>query len=259
MNIGPPVMIPRRAFSLIELLAVVSVMAILTAILIPVIGQMRKAAAEARCTSNLHNIGRAIVLYVQDNDGRLPGPLNGGQGSPVAGNPGFTQYFSGDPAVNGNGDNSLPYHIGPYMGLAPVNRNRLTHLFICPSYESTGPSYILATRFDATKGAGTDHSNNGYRDDLPFPFGYPNRSPGPGDASDKYQPKRLGDINAFPIAAGKLWAMADLDRMIPGGVEDAGWKQNIPQSPIHLRGRNALFFDWHVGKLDVNSDVPIRN
>jgi prepilin-type N-terminal cleavage/methylation domain-containing protein len=60
-------------FTLVELVAVMGVMAALAAILLPVLTQARLTAAH-RYTSgeNLGKIGRAVLQYVQDNDGRFP-------------------------------------------------------------------------------------------------------------------------------------------------------------------------------------------
>lgn len=44
----------------------------LAAILIPVVGRVRDAARQANCASNLRQIGTAIHLYIDDNNGRTP-------------------------------------------------------------------------------------------------------------------------------------------------------------------------------------------
>jgi prepilin-type N-terminal cleavage/methylation domain-containing protein/prepilin-type processing-associated H-X9-DG protein len=62
----------RRAFTLIELLVVLAVIAVLTAILLPVFAQAREAARRTNCLSKLHQLSLAHQLYVQDNDDTLP-------------------------------------------------------------------------------------------------------------------------------------------------------------------------------------------
>ena len=59
----------RRGFTLIELLVVIAMIAIMAAILFPVFAQAREAARQTSCGSNLRQIGMAIKMYVQDNDG----------------------------------------------------------------------------------------------------------------------------------------------------------------------------------------------
>jgi len=62
----------RDAFTLIELLVVITIIAILAALLFPVFAQARAKARQASCTSNLAQIARAGMMYVQDNDERFP-------------------------------------------------------------------------------------------------------------------------------------------------------------------------------------------
>ncbi len=72
-----PVPAPQRphrsqAFTLIELLTVLAIVGVLIAILTPVVGKARASARDARCKSNLRQIGAAMTLYAHDNGGRLP-------------------------------------------------------------------------------------------------------------------------------------------------------------------------------------------
>jgi prepilin-type N-terminal cleavage/methylation domain-containing protein len=62
----------KRAFTLIELLLVIAILAILAGILLPVISRTKEAARSAACLSNLHQIGIALQIYVSDNQNRLP-------------------------------------------------------------------------------------------------------------------------------------------------------------------------------------------
>jgi len=64
----------RRAFTLIELLTVIAIIGILAAILIPVVGKVRKSAAVTKCSSNLRGLGTALTLYLNDNKNILPSP-----------------------------------------------------------------------------------------------------------------------------------------------------------------------------------------
>ncbi len=58
----------RRGFTLIELLVVIAIIAILAAILFPVFARARDAARKTTCTSNLKQLGTAILMYAQDYD-----------------------------------------------------------------------------------------------------------------------------------------------------------------------------------------------
>jgi len=62
----------RRAFTLLEILVVVAIIAILAAILFPVFSRARENARKASCISNLHQIGLGIAMYRGDYDGINP-------------------------------------------------------------------------------------------------------------------------------------------------------------------------------------------
>ena len=62
----------QSGFTLIELLVVIAIIAILAAILFPVLAMARKAAHTSVCTSNMRQFMNAVNLYRNDNNGYLP-------------------------------------------------------------------------------------------------------------------------------------------------------------------------------------------
>ena len=62
----------RRGMTLIELLIVLAIISILTAILFPAIARSREAARTTACLSNLQQLGKAIAIYQTDYDGYYP-------------------------------------------------------------------------------------------------------------------------------------------------------------------------------------------
>jgi prepilin-type N-terminal cleavage/methylation domain-containing protein/prepilin-type processing-associated H-X9-DG protein len=63
----------RSAFSLIELLVVLLIIAVLASLLLPAIGQIRGLARTTQCASNMRQTGMFISEYCGDNEGRFPG------------------------------------------------------------------------------------------------------------------------------------------------------------------------------------------
>jgi len=60
------------AFSLIELLVVIGIIGILASLLMPAFSRAKGKANDVKCISNLRQIGIALSIYADENQGRLP-------------------------------------------------------------------------------------------------------------------------------------------------------------------------------------------
>jgi prepilin-type N-terminal cleavage/methylation domain-containing protein/prepilin-type processing-associated H-X9-DG protein len=76
----------RSAFTLVELLVVIGIIALLISILLPSLNKVRRQAAQLKCSSNMRQIAQAILLYTNDSKGNLP---------PALVSPGTTIYPDG--------------------------------------------------------------------------------------------------------------------------------------------------------------------
>lgn len=61
----------KKAFTLIEMLVVMAIIAILASLLLPALSRARTRANDAKCMSNLRQCGVALNLYLQDYNDRL--------------------------------------------------------------------------------------------------------------------------------------------------------------------------------------------
>lgn len=99
--------LPKRAFTLIELLTVIAIIGILAAILIPVVGTVREKARSVQCQSNLRQLHNATFLYAHDNSGRFPS--------------------------DGNDTEPWSFKIAEYLDIVDLQKSEGSEIFQCPS------------------------------------------------------------------------------------------------------------------------------
>lgn len=126
----------RAAFTLVELLVAVAVLAVLAALLLPALGSGQSKAHRAQCLSQLHQWGIAVQLYADEHEDEIP---RRGQGVRP-----LTQLNRPEDWFNAlAGELGLP-GFGAYIAGAGTNANSPPALFVCPAAKPAPARYFLA-------------------------------------------------------------------------------------------------------------------
>lgn len=86
----------RKAFTLVELLVVIGIIAVLVAILLPVLSRAKEAAARAKCASNMRQLGIVFRQYHEDFKGFLPCAGHDPQCGGVGNNRAWVAWYTTD-------------------------------------------------------------------------------------------------------------------------------------------------------------------
>jgi prepilin-type N-terminal cleavage/methylation domain-containing protein/prepilin-type processing-associated H-X9-DG protein len=211
-SIIPHLHIPqrRRAFTLIEMLVVIAILALLMALVFPAVSSSMMRASMAKATSNFRQLGTVLMIHSVENRGRLPGPLYTNQRS------GYRQ--------------GLPLGIGAKlwaeMGLSPPTADyQPVPLLIVPALwkwpytiNDPNPGAYTVVRDVPMPDGTTGH-----------PFGLSNNM-------------SLATLRLFEIPnPTTTWAIWER-----GGPGDPSAGNRSFSEPIHGKRRVVLFFDGHV-------------
>ncbi|HEX4342942.1 MAG TPA: prepilin-type N-terminal cleavage/methylation domain-containing protein [Verrucomicrobiae bacterium] len=229
----------KPAFTLIELLVVIAIIAILAAMILPVLSSAKQKAILANCVSNYKQVSVGLHMYLDEHNDELPPGKN----------PNSPNYLdlTEKASYNIESTNFLPYYLAPFLSSplpADIAGNSLAVAkpLACPGYVHAAPggyqpesdNFAHAYSYTLTR------TNNGQLPLLPgFPFGR---------RVNEQQALTLSEISqALPLS--EVWALADLDMdsiEFPGSFGDDKEPYIAPE-PVHKTARVYLFFDSHVG------------
>ena len=135
------------AFTLVELLVVIGIIALLIGILLPALNKARRAAQEVKCMSNIRQLCLGMNIYADANKGFIPG--DGGDGTPqkpitvCTGPNGDVPLTWDDPSL---WFNAIPPQIGidAYYDQQQTGRRLAgpgdNSVFVCPSADAALPT-----------------------------------------------------------------------------------------------------------------------
>ena len=109
---------PGNAFTLIELLLIIAIMAILASLLMPALATAKSRGKQTACLNNLRQLVLSFQMYSADNDGKLA------QNNPLA-EPGGNCWVRGDMKVSADATNTAIIRQGklfPYANQVALYR-----------------------------------------------------------------------------------------------------------------------------------------
>jgi prepilin-type N-terminal cleavage/methylation domain-containing protein/prepilin-type processing-associated H-X9-DG protein len=125
-------MTSRRAFTLIELLVVIAIIAILAAMLLPVLSKAKQRAQGVLCLNASKQIMVAMTLYISDNNDFFPPNPDGGNMVPGH------NWCSGDDSIGSANEFNPDVLKDPTRNLLISYLSGNVSLFHCPGDKRTG-------------------------------------------------------------------------------------------------------------------------
>jgi prepilin-type N-terminal cleavage/methylation domain-containing protein/prepilin-type processing-associated H-X9-DG protein len=215
----------RHAFTLIEVLVVIAVIAILAALLLPTLSVAKARGQQTACVNNLKQLANCWLMYASDNDSKLAGNW------PTA---------SGNPSVP-TATNNWTY--GNMKIAAEATNILLVQQGTLFPYTSEAGPYHCPADLSETNGAARvrSYSMNGW-------FGSTYMATVPGEAG--FQVYLKESAMAAKGTSG-LWVFIDEhEASIDDGWFEVTMNDSAPFASFpatrHLRGYNLSFADGHV-------------
>jgi prepilin-type N-terminal cleavage/methylation domain-containing protein/prepilin-type processing-associated H-X9-DG protein len=281
---GTKDIMPRnhRAFTLVELLVVIGIIAVLIAILMPALRRARQAALQAECLSNLRQCALGFQMYAGDNLGYIPAEISQGSG-----NTGFCFW----PGFLSYGYRVVPNPLPPTAGTQSTKYID-EHVIICPAtlhadlaqayfsaeqpnigyalytycnygnYTSGQSPFMQQTIFDPLDPPGlqwsliterpatpvtTNGVPNGFSDGVPIS---PDQMPMLGDSYES--PGNGGSMYYGGFGGGHMFA--NFSSCPDWIIQTYGWISSTPYGgaiqTIHGNNANVAFYDGHAESLD---------
>jgi prepilin-type N-terminal cleavage/methylation domain-containing protein/prepilin-type processing-associated H-X9-DG protein len=249
----------NQGFTLIELLVVIAIIAILAAILLPVLARAKEEGWKANCISNLHQCGIGVVLYCDDNGQVFPMPgatilprwWTPGSGYNAQGLQCGCEWMVGTPGSlvpNTPAPMIAPYVKNPSIFVCPKRRRGLTYTTTNGIYDPSVTGFLSYGFNDINCFAQCSTAFAGYDG-----MGVPTQQ---FKATMAYQPANLICMTEVSGSNNPQDCDGTSSNTVTGDAAwlDGEWAGNVPQNYHRLQTAwakhdnkvNVLFLDGHV-------------
>lgn len=225
----------ERAFSLVELIITISIIAALAALFLPMAQKVQMIAWRTDGMKSMHTLMNAIFLYAAENDGLLPGPTD------------RNQY----PYVKRQ-TSQLAWNLRSYMGVPDTATNgtvvkAIAHRALLAKYDSTYKVFTcIKSIYIPISGSTTQ---------IVYPMGITDQ----GYSAEDMRPKKLASIPTPTVYPAIMDLDAGLYQIGASAKSVLGSGTDLIPKPIFETGRHAAFWDGHVEFVSLDFNVfPYR-
>lgn len=227
------------AFTLIELLIAIALIASLAALFFPVAGRMMNSGNQAKGIANLRQVGAAVACYTSDHQGRLPGP------APLGIAPDYNHNLASTSKV-------VAASLGVYLGMpaSSILKNGETVIvpaLVCPGFKAVMKDPLIAPNYIQNAALSTEPGVMG----KIRVFGML----ASGNIAE-VQPLTLNDLTRLG-GISKIWLLTNLDQKSPVQLtQGSNWIPNLPPTPVYKTTRLRLFADAHIEAVALDAPIP---
>lgn len=224
------------AFSLIELLTVIAVVAVLASLVFVGAGKVRNTAMKSKAGASMRQIGVAVLTFANEHGGTLPGPSGLG----------LVSYYDVSRPYPRNTE--LAACIAPYLSV-PIGSTDNSRIYveelICPA---------ASTMTNTSDGSQPPpYFVQNYTLAIPRGRIFGAQQYGNTEATNGWMLSRIQELGND----ADIWMITNLDQKLPsdmpaansGQVRSSGWFSRLPEEPVWGDTRLRLYLDGHVAEV----------